>query len=87
MDDRTDSFFHCEEQLPAKMHNPKDLFAEALGQAHTAAVGAYNQVLAGSGPGQLKQSGLGSALNWTFKSRNRFLNLVSYLLSLTKGFW
>jgi hypothetical protein len=47
MDDGTDSFFHCEEQLPAKMHNPKDLLAEALGQAHPAVVVAYNQVLAG----------------------------------------
>ena len=45
-DDGTESFFNCEEQLPAMMHNPKDLLAEALGEAHPAAVVAYNQVLA-----------------------------------------
>jgi hypothetical protein len=46
-DDGMESFFHCEEQLPSKMHNPKDLLKEALGDAHPAAVVAYNQVLSG----------------------------------------
>jgi hypothetical protein len=46
-DDGMESFFHCEEQLPSKMHNPRDLLKEALGDAHPAAVVAYNQVLSG----------------------------------------
>lgn len=45
-DDGSDSFFHCEEQLPVKMHNAKDLLADAFGEAHPAAVVAYNRVLA-----------------------------------------
>lgn len=38
--------FECEEQLPPKMHKPKELLAEALGVAHPAAVASYEEELA-----------------------------------------
>jgi hypothetical protein len=38
--------FECEEELPPKMHKPKELLAEALGEAHPAAVASYQEELA-----------------------------------------
>jgi hypothetical protein len=38
--------FECQEELPPKMHKPKELLKEAFGEAHPAAVTSYEEELA-----------------------------------------